>query len=439
MHDDSGSSDVSDLPGPGGSAVAVATIDLQAICPAVLIGSDEMPVALCTGFDTLPIVHLLDPATGRSLTSLPLEAGNLFAGVYGYLDQDDQLVMVDGTDDLLRIAHRQPDGPSSDWELQITERTPLGGKLSGGSVVGVAPGFNGDVWFATDNGIAGFVAGPTSPAPGEVQIVALGEGERVANSISTSPAGATIATDAALYLLSADAGGRPEIRWRRTYERGPARNPGQLSHGTGSSPTFFGPTTGYDYVAIVDNARPEVNLLVVSVSGDPATGHEPGDVVCLTPVLVDGGPGSENSPMASGRTVVVASTYGYEYPAVPPEAGSSDPLAAAITGGMTRVDLNAEGSDCEVVWENAVRSSAVPKLSTADGALITMSRETLPPGSFFPEWFAYTVIDIETGDVAGSELLPNDTGDPLQLAGTVGPDRTFYQGTYGPLLRITPG
>ena len=139
---------------------------------------------------------------------------------------------------------------------------------------------------------------------------------------------------------------------------GRPQKPGQLSWGSGSTPTFFGPNTGGDYLTLIDNADNKVNLMVVRVAN--------GGLVCKTPVLTSGGPGSENSPIGAGRTVIAASTYGYPYPAVPDDAGPAVPPTAPFTGGMTRVDVRADGTGCDVIWDSAVRSAAVPKLSLAD-------------------------------------------------------------------------
>ena len=74
-----------------------------------IIGADGYPVALCTRVaDVRPIVLLLDPATGGQLASLEVAAGSLFGGVYGYLDHEDRMVLVDGADETL-----QADGQES--------------------------------------------------------------------------------------------------------------------------------------------------------------------------------------------------------------------------------------------------------------------------------------------------------------------------------------
>ncbi|MFT3859330.1 MAG: hypothetical protein QM742_18105 [Aquabacterium sp.] len=58
-------------------------------------------MALCTSFfGRKPVIHLLDADGGQSLAQLTLEAGGLLGGIYGYLDQQDRMVMVDGQQNL---------------------------------------------------------------------------------------------------------------------------------------------------------------------------------------------------------------------------------------------------------------------------------------------------------------------------------------------------
>lgn len=425
MHGDTGASDTTPYPAPGADTVTVTPLPLGAACPTVLIGSDGFPVALCTRIsDRTPVVFLLDPGTGRPLAQHELAAGSLLGGVYGYLDDADRMVVVDGTDTLLRIAHRRT--ASGAWELVVNESTwlPL---PDSESVTSLAPDYQGNVWFAT----GGSTVGVAAPAPGDVRLLSLPDGEKVANSIATAPAGVAVATTHALYLIRLTSQGEPRISWQAGYDRGSARKPGQLSWGTGSTPTFFGPRRGDDYVTIVDNADERVNLLVFRArTGEP---------ICRIPVLTTDGPGSENSPIGAGRTVIVAGTYGYPYPAYPEDAGESDPPAADFVGGMTRVDVNPDGDVCAVVWDRPVRSAAVPKLSTADGTITTVTRDR-PDGQAGTtplDNFAYTILDAGTGEVVAQHPAAVGAGfDTLQMAGNTTADGVLYQGTISGILRI---
>ncbi|MFE4602464.1 hypothetical protein ACFRKE_16595 [Kitasatospora indigofera] len=429
MHGDTGSSDATPLPGPKAGPLSSDRIALQSACPTVLVGSDGFPVALCTTiFGLTPTVHLLDPADGGSLAELPLAKGSLLGGVYAYLDHLDRLVAVDGNGDLLRIAHHRD--AAGRWELSVDSRLPLGAAVpAGDAVTGVSPDWQGRVWFATGGGVVGTADDRT----GTVRTLALPAGEKVANSISTAPEGTAVATTHATYLLTAGADGTPVITWRRAYDRGPGRKPGQLSWGTGCTPTFFGPRTGTDYVTIVDNAAPTVNLLVYRT--------DTGAQVCSVPVLRAGGSGSENSPVAVGNAVFVAGTYGYPYPKLPEDAGPSVPASDKFRGGLSRVDVRADGSGCDPVWDTKVRSAAVPRLSTADGLIHTVLRNPVIPGTDATsalDPYYYAEVDPATGAVVRTKY----TGagflfDTLEMVGSIAPGGVVYQGTTTGVLRIT--
>jgi len=433
MHGDSASSDTTPFAGPGTGPVSSQRTALASACPTVVIGSDGYPVTLCTTiFGQTPTVHLLDPHTGADLASLALAKGNLFGGVYTYLDNSNDLVVVDGNDDLLRIGHHlQADG---DWSLTVDQSTSLAAAIpAGDSVVGLSPGWDGRVWFATQGGVVGTV----DTATGTVRTLALPAGEQVENSISTVPGYTAVATDHALYLLTETADGTPQIDWRAPYDRGPGRKPGQLSWGTGATPSFFGPGNGTQYVTITDNAAPHENLLVYRTAGTPAptgsaTPSTPAQV-CSTPVLTQyPESGTEDAMIASGSSVFVTDTYGYPYPALPSGAPASVPSSADYQGGMTRVDVDASGDGCSVVWNSDVASAALPRLSLGDDKIYTVTASG-PMGLVGSDTFAgyhFAVIDPATGTELSSSLLGIGLLDnPLQMTGTTGPDGTLYQGT----------
>ncbi|KOX24446.1 MULTISPECIES: hypothetical protein [unclassified Streptomyces] len=432
MHGDTGSSDTTPLAGPGAGNLASKRVALASACPTVLVGSDGYPVVLCTPiFGQVPTVHLLNPADGSSLTTLQLTKGSLLGGVYAYLDNEDRLVVVDGSRSLLRVAHRKD--ASGAWRLSVDRSLSLASAVpADDAVTGLSPDWRGRVWFATGNGVVGLADDRT----GQVSTLRLPAGERVANSISTAPEGAAVTSTHATYLLTAGADGTPAIAWRQAYDRGQARKPGLLSWGSGSTPTFLGPKTGTDYVAIVDNADTTVRLKVYRTDG--------GAEICSVPVLrASGGPGSENSPVGAGNSVFVAGTYGYPYPALPDGAGPSVPSSADFAGGLTRVDIRPDGTGCATVWDNALRSAAVPKLSTATNTLHTVVRDPLIPGTRgtgILDPYRYVQIDPETGRVTRSKQVGvGSLYDTLQMAGTVAPDGAYLQGTVTGVLRITAG
>lgn len=427
MHGDAQSSDVTPLSGPGRGALARVAAPKGAACPTILAGSDGMVVALCTQIlGRAPQALLLDPRTGATLASLPVTKGALLGGVYAYLDDRDRLVLVDGDADLLRIRHERT---ASGWALAVDERTSVRGFVTGDgtdptdAVVGLAPGADGRVWMATRAGRVGAL----DPVTGVVRATALPAGERVDNSISASGAGVAVATSHAVYLLLPGADGAPRVAWRRVYDRGTARKPGQLSWGTGATPTFFGPARGDEYLTITDNADAQEHLLVVrSADGAP---------VCEVPVFAAGRSGTENSAMAAGTSVIVASTYGYPYPALPEGAGPSVPASAQFTtGGMERWEVGAGG--CTRSWAVPLRSAAVPRWSLADGTIYTVERP--PLGAVTGPTFAAVAVDAATGAVAARTTIAlTPLNDTLQMVGTITPDGTWWQGTVTGVLRMS--
>jgi hypothetical protein len=110
LHNDSESSDAGPLPGPGAHLNIIFGYPMLAACPTIMQGTDGLVLALCTtdvGQD--PTIILIDPG-GRvpvfvPLAKLQVAKGSLLGGVYAYLDNNNQVVMIDGGNRLLRIAH----------------------------------------------------------------------------------------------------------------------------------------------------------------------------------------------------------------------------------------------------------------------------------------------------------------------------------------------
>ncbi|MGW1738659.1 hypothetical protein ACWCPQ_07575 [Nocardia sp. NPDC001965] len=429
IHGDLASTDSTGLAGPGPAGRLVASSVPGGACSATFVASDGMPLALCTGFVgitppqvAVPTVQLFDPVSATPLASVQLTKGGLLGGVYGYLDGGDRVVVADGAGAIDKVAHRRtPDGR---WELFVDERIDIAGSIpAGDAITGVAPDYQGRIWFATTGGVIG-----TVDSTGRIASTRLPDGEKLTNGLSVRPAGTSVLTTRALYEMRATDSGTPEVVWRRAYEAGTVRKPGQLGPGSGTTPTYFGPG-GDDWVAIVDDApRPQ---LIVYRADD-------GSQVCRTPAFEASGQGTENSPMAWGNSLVIPSTYGFGYP---PQAtsGPSDPPNAAFTGGMTRIDVSESG--CRRVWETTDRMASLPRLSRADGLIYGLSYGPLPPGGGIQQVgpVYYTAVDFGSGEPrARREVGAAPLDEPLQLTGTIGPDRSYWQATVGRMLRIAP-
>jgi hypothetical protein len=449
MHGDMRSSDTTPLMGPGIQEVDVQTQYFFSACPTILIRSDGKPFVLSTNYtDRKPIVRLLKKRNGKEKARLELEAGSLLGGVYAYLDNEDRLVMVDGNHKLIRIkAQRIEFMWFRFWILYVDEGVSLVNALTesgreGGDdkVVAISAGINGTVWFVTNQSLVGIYNPNASRETTSIKTIKLADQERVDNSFSTTDDGfAAIVTNKALYLLNQNEYDQPQVLWRYEYDAGTFRKPGQLSHGSGATPTFFGPGTGTEFVMITDNGDYDLSLIVLNTVD--------GQLICKKSIFTDlNNYGTENSAIGIGRSAIVSSTYGYPYPVLPEGAGPSEPEHADFIGGMVRVDLNecdfkTDCYRCDILWENDVRSAAVPKLSTADGFIYTIER--LSPNSenktTLLDTYHFTVIDSETGEILKqTQIGTGPFSDTLQMAGNVGTDGIFWQGNIGGIVRISP-
>ncbi|MBL4796161.1 MAG: hypothetical protein JKY50_01970 [Oleispira sp.] len=451
MHSDTYSSDTTPLAGPWGAdsnRVKSKSISLAAACPTSLIRSDGHPLVLCTNmFGLNPVVHILNKKSGLSMAKLNLPAGSLLGGVYAYLDNQDRLVMVDGKHNLVRVkAYWDTSRIIKRWKVSIDESVSLTEAVNThctndgesylesncDSVVSINAGGLNDVWFVTKQGLVGSYDTETAV----IKTLKLAAGEEVHNSFSNTLTGqAGIATNEALYLIALDEEGELNIQWRAKYDSGSHRKPGQLSKGTGATPTFFGPETGSEYLMITDNNDFQTSLLVYKTDVDQA------ELICKYPLFEEGTSGTENSAIGIGRSVIVASTYGYPYPKVPDGVPAAVPEKANFSGGMIRIDLYDDESGCSEVWQNDLRSSAVPKLSTADNMIYTVERRNVmnSPKATLVDSFYFTALNPDTGITLYQKYIGGGFfSDTLQMAGNIGPDQVYWQGTVGGMIRISP-
>ncbi len=432
MHGDLASTDSTAFRGPGRTGHLAASSVSGGPCAATFITSDGSPISLCTNviagsppqFAT-PVVTLFDKHTAQIRATLALTKGGLLGGVYGYLDDKDRVVVADGTGAILKVGQRRtPTGT----RLQVSERIDLSGQLGNDAVTGLAPDHLGRIWWVTTGGRVGTVTPGAHP---RVASVHLPRGEELGNGLSVRPGGVSVLSTHALYEMWAGDDGVPHTVWRRGYDRGPARKPGQLTWGSGTTPTYFGPG-GTGWVAIVDNAVVPKLHVYRSADGSP---------VCSLRAFPQPNQGTENSPMAWGNSLVIPSTYGFGYPPMAVR-GPARPESAPFVGEMTRIDV-ADGA-CTRVWESRDRMSTLPRLSTADGLIHALAYGPYragDPTSAIQQLgpVNYVAIDFHTGRrVATARVGDAPIDEPLQLTGMIAPDGSLWQGTFSRMLKISP-
>ena len=485
VHGDIYSTDTIPGVGPGPNPSVSASIP-GGTCSSVFVGADGIPVALCTAYVgtepvefTPPTVVAFDPATAQPVARIQLAKGALLGGVYGYMDDRDRVVVADGNHVLHAIGHTRDD--VGGWRMTDDTLADLAPALAPGDhITGLAPGTDVRIWFVTVDSRVGTVR---PGEPDSLRILDLPEaagvpaGERVSNGITVRPGGASVMTSHALYEITQDDGGAPELTWRRGYERGGARHPGMLAHGSGSTPTYFGPS-GDEFVAYLDAADRSTLFVLDRASGEVrcempafATTLDP-DTVAADGRLIDGPAQSENSPIAlessegGAWSIVIANTYGYEYMPMAVD-GPAAPAHAPYRGGMTSVVT--DGSDCHRAWTQHSRTATLPKATTGDRLIHGLAYGDLPkvpaqsaelPGAEEAERglgdavssglaqkvgpVFYTAVDADTGEeVIRSKVGDAPVDEPMELTGTVAPaidggPGAYWQATMGRMLRIGP-
>ena len=439
MHGDAQSSDATPFAGPGdpgvGGSWKVTFTNHWAACPTILAGQDGYIQALMTQFlgsDAKlrkPKLAIIEPASGAQLGAMEIPTGALLGGVYAYLDADSNLVMVDGTNALTWISHSQ-DGMKV-WvsrRIDLTDAMKLEPK---DHVVGIVPDWHGRIWVASERGVVGLI----DPKRNVVRLTKLQQyspTERIDNSISACPQGVSIITSYGIYMLGADAStSKPRIIWSHSYDRGTKQKPGQLSHGSGATATFFGPN-GSDYVMLSDNADRQEKLIVYR----SADGSAVGEGLLFTP----GASGTENSMIGVQNSIVGACTFGYPYAQYP---DTKPAYRAQVAPGMERWDVNDDASGITLKWRNnGIYSAAVPRLSTADNLIYTCERPRGPAGVLTGPVVYACAIDMDSGRVVHRQRLPRLAnllagGDPSQMVGVIDKHGVWWQGTIGGIYRIS--
>ena len=156
------------------------------------------------------------------------------------------------------------------------------------------------------------------------------------------------------------------MTWRKTYDRGSRVKPGQVSQGSGTTPTLVGSASspGGGSIAITDNADPKMNVLVFR-RGKGGPGSAP---LCRQPVFPAGKSDDENSLIAVPGGLVAENNYGYEGPL---PSGTGTTRTADTTPGLVKVAVDYQRGGCHVAWSNTTARipTVVSKLSRRTGLI----------------------------------------------------------------------
>jgi outer membrane protein assembly factor BamB len=419
MHDDAYASDAYEVSGPLGRDLQVrsATYGVSE-CATVAFDSRGRIVGLCGGLEGFTL-RLIDPTTlaqvaqlrtsTRDLLSLSNPFSDICGGTYFYLDAHDAAYVLTTSKQIWRVQVGAT-GLTRTATYDVSAQVP-----GDDCVVATMPDWSGRIFFATQQGQVGVV----DPATGAVKTMQFA-GEGIFNSLAGDETGAIyLVTTQRLAAVEADASGAPVVRWSQVYDRGTRQKPGQLSQGSGTTPTLI----GKDLVAITDNAEPRMNVVFYRRSG---TG--PDREICRVPVFDEGASATENSlAYAGGHSVIVETNDGY--------AGVQTTLLGRTSSpGVTKVDLEDDGS-CRVAWTSPVTApTSVPKVSLGNGLLYVYTK----PASFLLDdsWYL-TAIDVRTGETRWNQRTGNGVQWNNHYASIyLGPDGSAYVPTLAGLVRF---
>lgn len=426
IHNDSWMTDAYRRGGPlGNSLTTQSETKPSSLCGSIAFDSKGRIVTVCPSTISPPQARIIDPNTLETISSYDLpdastppgtaEFQNFAGGGYFYLDNRDRMVVPTKTDHIY-VLNEGADGNT----LTLERDYDLTGVLDTATerITSALPDFDGLIWFVSK---ANGKVGALDPKTGAIHVKTTGE--EIENSFAVGADGVYIVSDKRMYRYKATGKGVPRVIWQKGYPNSGIVKPSQVNAGSGTTPTLM----ENGYVAITDNADP-MNVVVYRTARKL---HGEKRAVCKQPVFSAGASATENTLVATKRSILVENNYGYQDPFGANAGDVTEP-------GFARVDVKKDGSGCKLKWTNTeVRApTVVPKLSTKNGLIYTYSR----PADSSAQGYYWTAIDYRDGDTqwmqyAGSGLSFNNNYAGLAL----GPDGTAYLGVIGGIIALRDG
>jgi hypothetical protein len=422
VHNDAYMSDTYVGKGPLGVSPTVLSSALgNGVCVSVAFDQQGRIMTICLSLKAAKF-FVVDAKTLAPLGVLDLPAkeskdtNQIAAGSYFYVDQRDHAIIPTADHTIWDVEIGRG---SNGVTFNILRTFDLTKDMTEDDTIASAlPDMAGNLWFVTKAGVVGFM----KTADKSVNSLRLTD-ETIGNSFAFDETGGVyIASDHAMYRFDLDSSGKPVITWREAYDRGSGQKPGQFSYGTGTTPTVM----GSDYVTITDNAEPQMKVLVYRRAAQINGAR----LVCSVPVFSAGQSATENSLIATDKSIIVENNYGYSGP-------TATLLGRTTQPGLTRIDVTSDGT-CRVVWTNNEHvPNVVSKLSLGAGLVYTYTKDAGP--GVTDAWY-FTAIDFETGKTVYKVLAGTGANFNSHYAGLyLGPDGTAYVGVIGGLVAIRDG
>ncbi|TSA26920.1 hypothetical protein D4R71_03035 [bacterium] len=437
MHVDSYASDAHPLGGPLGKNPKVQSFAQGAFageCACVTFDSRGNIVAVFGSFKEFALL-LISPDNLKTLAKISLPArksnkslnirrimNDTSGGAYFFLDNKDRAVLVDANQ-YLKIIAQSWDGDHVHFE--IVKKYSLMDILIENSgpddvITSVMPDWLGRYWFVSRDGIVGVL----NPITEKISVLLLYD-EEIQNSFAIDENSAYIVSNRALYGITTKSDNdQPFIVWREEYELAKRKKKGSITLGSGTTPTLLGD----DYIAIADNAEPQINVLIYR-RGMDVTGPR---LICKVPVFEPEKSTTENTLIGIGNSLIVENNYGYDL-------FTNMIFGRTGVGGIARVDFSEEDGKGNVVWYNPIISqTTVPKISLENGLIYVYSKD--PSVGWGVDAFYLSALDFETGEtifeiLTGTGVSYDNNWAPI----TLGPDNSAYIGVLRGLVKVSDG
>ena len=375
---------------------------------------------------------LLDPVSLQVLCDYPIGGAGTgsLGSAYFFMDNRNRIVVIDGSHNITTLREGGTESsptlesvPGEQYDLsQIV--------LEDDSLAGVLVDWQGRFWFQT----AGLTA--SGPRVGvinrarwpDVRWVQLGSGEQISNGMAVTKDGTYVLTSQKLYRFYAGPDDQPHVVWAAPYDTSDAVKPGQLSLGSGTSPTILG---NGDYVAINDSATPmKIWVYRTAERLGPKENRVVGEPM---PVFENmEGQACANSLLGFDRSIVVENNYGYAWTF----DQNGTPITTGNLPGFERIDIAPDGRTLRKVWVNhEVASNVLPKLSTRTGLIYVVARKQDDQTGV--DVYYWTALDFRTGKTVWQKMAGTGVAfDGYWQTSAIGPTGTAYLPVYGGLIAI---
>jgi hypothetical protein len=318
-------------------------------------------------------------------------------------------------------------------DIDLTAHLPTGDKLYSSM-----PDKAGNIWWTSGDGMVGTIAPDDTvrtydlndPKGSGTRVPADASGHQtIANSLAVDEgdsarggSGVYIVSTHKLYRFGVKSDGTPKVNWSAAYKRGNKVKPGQVSRGSGTTPTVFG-MAGRRYVAIADNATPmNVNIYraEIKINGEKR-------LFAQVQPFATAKSADENSliayPTVAGVALFAENNWGYSGLKAVGGALTTEP-------GFARIDVTPDGAKLSGVNNTISVPSVVSKSNSASGVVYTYNKST--DGYWYltglaPDDVNRTLFSVAIGE--RSENVYDQAYNNHYSALSLGPDGALYVGS----------